>query len=194
MCDIHVRMCDHRLDLMCRCLDWAHLAPTAPDTLSTYPFPDRDPFILGSTPHVLFAGNQPGFATRTVTGGFGWPLYLLLGLGAAILYSVVCLSAPSCEHHVRVGPCMGASQSHVHKIDYSPAHEHEHVITGFFHVTLWLRIFFLAFFPAGPAGQEVRVVALPAFSSSSTLVLLNLRTLACHPISFGAGAEAGTQQ
>ena len=27
-------------------LDWGHLAPTAPDTLSVYPFTTDDPFLL----------------------------------------------------------------------------------------------------------------------------------------------------
>jgi DNA polymerase II small subunit/DNA polymerase delta subunit B len=63
-----------RLDLLHNTLLWRHLAPTAPDTLSCYPFRDDDPFILHSDamPHVLFAGRQAAFATRFVahpTGG-----------------------------------------------------------------------------------------------------------------------------
>ena len=50
-------------------LKWAHIAPTAPDTLNCYPFNDVDPFILGSTPHVYFAGNQPSFETRLAKSG-----------------------------------------------------------------------------------------------------------------------------
>ncbi len=49
-------------------LDWGHLVPTAPDTLTAYAFADKDPFIMGDAPHVLFAGNQPGFATRLAQG------------------------------------------------------------------------------------------------------------------------------
>ena len=45
---------------------WGHLCPTAPDTLSCYPFTDHDPFvIINSDSHpatVYFAGNQPAFA------------------------------------------------------------------------------------------------------------------------------------
>ncbi|KAL6752310.1 DNA polymerase alpha/epsilon subunit B-domain-containing protein [Haematococcus lacustris] len=58
-------------------LRWRHLAPTAPDTLTTYPFHDRDPFILDATPHVLFAGNQPEFATRMATGAGGQAVRLI---------------------------------------------------------------------------------------------------------------------
>ncbi len=38
----------------------------------------------------------------------------------------------------------------------------------------------------------MRLVCVPCFARTGALVLLNLRTLACHPITFGAqeGAEA----
>lgn len=49
-------------------LDWGHLAPTAPDTLGSYPFSLDDPFLLEEAPHVIFAGNQPEFQTRLVQG------------------------------------------------------------------------------------------------------------------------------
>ncbi len=52
------------------CLRWRHLSPTAPDTLASYPFYESDPFIIASTPHVLFAGNQPEFATKVATGAW----------------------------------------------------------------------------------------------------------------------------
>ncbi len=46
-----------------------------------------------------------------------------------------------------------------------------------------------------PAGQSVRLVAVPSFSSSGALVLLNLRTNQCQLMHFGAyrggGAAAG---
>lgn len=50
-------------------LAWGHLVPTAPDTLTTYPFVDRDPFVVTQPPHVYFVGNQPSFASRMVTTG-----------------------------------------------------------------------------------------------------------------------------
>ena len=63
-----------RLAMMESLLTWRHLAPTAPDTLTCYPFQDRDPFVLEATPHVFFVGNQPAFKTTTVTGVLADPL------------------------------------------------------------------------------------------------------------------------
>jgi len=70
------------LQALKKTLQWAHLAPTAPDTLPCYPLTAGDPFIMptinsrdndptssiddGNTPHVLFAGNQPCFASELV--------------------------------------------------------------------------------------------------------------------------------
>jgi DNA polymerase delta subunit 2 len=57
------------LEVMDKLLQWRHLAPTAPDTLTCYPFHDLDPCIIHTAPHVMFAGNQPEFATAVVKGG-----------------------------------------------------------------------------------------------------------------------------
>ena len=56
---------------MARMLEWRHIVPTSPDTLVSYPFKMDDPFALTATPHVLFAGNQPAFGQRLVTGEEG---------------------------------------------------------------------------------------------------------------------------
>lgn len=43
---------------------------------------------------------------------------------------------------------------------------------------------------AGPEDQTVLLVAVPDFSATQTACLVNLRSLACQPISFsGFGAE-----
>lgn len=47
-----------------RLLQWSHLCPSAPDTLACQPFSERDPFLLDSCPHVLFAGNQPLYGSE----------------------------------------------------------------------------------------------------------------------------------
>lgn len=45
-------------------MKWAHMAPTCPDTLPSYPFTDADPFVIEEYPHVYFAGNCPAFETE----------------------------------------------------------------------------------------------------------------------------------
>lgn len=56
------------LDAMEKCLEWNHLAPTAPDTLGCFPYYTSDPFIIEQCPHVFFTGNQSEFASKVVTG------------------------------------------------------------------------------------------------------------------------------
>lgn len=56
------------LDAMQRCLEWRHVAPTAPDLLACFPLANEDPFVLEVCPHVFFAGNQKAFATRMIDG------------------------------------------------------------------------------------------------------------------------------
>jgi hypothetical protein len=34
------------IDTMVDMLETSHMSPTAPDTIQSYPFPDRDPFVL----------------------------------------------------------------------------------------------------------------------------------------------------
>ncbi|TNV79812.1 hypothetical protein FGO68_gene15306 [Halteria grandinella] len=58
------------LQIMEHNLTIRHLAPTCPDTLRSYPFTDRDPFILSQFPHVYFCGNQRQFGTKFVSAGF----------------------------------------------------------------------------------------------------------------------------
>lgn len=59
------------VDILAASLEWGHLAPTAPDTLASYPFYDRDPFVVTETPHVYFAGGQKAFGTRRIEGDDG---------------------------------------------------------------------------------------------------------------------------
>jgi len=69
--------CDDRLGIMESMLEWRHLSPTSPDTLPTFPFSDRDPFIIEQTPHCFFVGNQPAYDTRKVTGPGGQEVRLI---------------------------------------------------------------------------------------------------------------------
>jgi len=63
---------ENRLTLLQRVLEWGHLVPTAPDTLTCYPLSDSDPFILQSAPHVFFVGNRPAYSSQMVTGRQLW--------------------------------------------------------------------------------------------------------------------------
>jgi DNA polymerase delta subunit 2 len=79
-----------RLQMCERLLRWRNIAPTAPDTLWSYPFRDSDPFTLDDDmcPHVFVVGNQPRFETTVVEGmipppraGVGDVAADLLGIG-----------------------------------------------------------------------------------------------------------------
>jgi DNA polymerase delta subunit 2 len=63
---------DNRLTMCERLLRWRNIAPTAPDTLWTYPFQDGDPFVLerDMCPHVFVIGNQPKYETTLIEGVF----------------------------------------------------------------------------------------------------------------------------
>ncbi|KAF4119633.1 DNA polymerase delta subunit 2 [Geosmithia morbida] len=62
------------MEAMCR---WRCCAPTAPDTLWSYPFQDDDPFVLNECPHLYIVGNQPAFGTRTIHGPEGQTVRLI---------------------------------------------------------------------------------------------------------------------
>jgi DNA polymerase delta subunit 2 len=57
-----------RLAMAEQTLYWRHIAPTAPDTLWSYPFQDREPFLIDACPNIYFIGNQPKFETKLVQG------------------------------------------------------------------------------------------------------------------------------
>lgn len=66
-----------RLEVMESMLRWRNSAPTAPDTLWSYPFQERDPFVMSKCPHVFFVGNQPRFDTTIVQGDQGQSVRLI---------------------------------------------------------------------------------------------------------------------
>lgn len=78
------------LDMMESMLQWAHIAPTAPDTLNCYPFQNGDPFVVKKQPHVFFAGNQEKFEAKLVTGNEGQKT-LLVSVPSSDLDPVVVL-------------------------------------------------------------------------------------------------------
>lgn len=68
---------EDRLDMMEAMCRWRCSAPTAPDTLWSYPFQDDDPFVMKECPHVYFVGCQPEFGTRVISGPEGQELRLI---------------------------------------------------------------------------------------------------------------------
>ncbi|KAM0260692.1 hypothetical protein ACHAQJ_002608 [Trichoderma viride] len=68
---------DDRLGMMEAMCRWRCCAPTAPDTLWSYPFQEDDPFVLKTCPHVYFVGCQPEFATKVIHGPEGQSVRLI---------------------------------------------------------------------------------------------------------------------
>nr|CAD7406319.1 unnamed protein product [Timema poppensis] len=65
------------LEILEQTLEWGHLSPTSPDTLSCYPYYKEDPFIITECPDVYFAGNQPRFQTKLYEGPEGQRVRLI---------------------------------------------------------------------------------------------------------------------
>ncbi|KAL9096129.1 MAG: hypothetical protein Q9165_001652 [Trypethelium subeluteriae] len=59
---------EDRIEMMESMLRWRLVAPTAPDTLWSYPFQLKDAFIISECPHVYIVGNQPKFDTAVIEG------------------------------------------------------------------------------------------------------------------------------
>ncbi|RYP12629.1 hypothetical protein DL767_011164 [Monosporascus sp. MG133] len=68
---------DDRLGMMEAMCRWRCCAPTAPDTLWSYPFQDDDPFVMENCPHLYFVGCQPEFGTKVVHGPQGQSIRLI---------------------------------------------------------------------------------------------------------------------
>lgn len=62
---------DSRTEMMEKLCRWRCVAPTAPDTLWSYPFQDDDPFVMNECPHLFIVGNQPAFETEVIEGPEG---------------------------------------------------------------------------------------------------------------------------
>ncbi|XP_072029606.1 DNA polymerase delta subunit 2-like [Amphiura filiformis] len=64
----HFTSFEDHMEILETTLKAGHLAPTAPDTLSCYPYYDKDPLIISDCPTIYFAGNQPKFQSRLWKG------------------------------------------------------------------------------------------------------------------------------
>ncbi|KAL2025063.1 hypothetical protein VTK56DRAFT_65 [Thermocarpiscus australiensis] len=69
---------DDRLGMMEAMCRWRCSAPTAPDTLWTYPFQEDEPFVMKECPHLYFVGCQPAFGTKLIEGPQGQMVRLIL--------------------------------------------------------------------------------------------------------------------
>ena len=65
------------LDILEKTLEWRHIAPTAPDTLSAFPFKSHDPFVIDTCPHVYFVSEQDQFEAKRITGPQGQTVQLV---------------------------------------------------------------------------------------------------------------------
>ncbi|XP_028312792.1 DNA polymerase delta subunit 2 [Gouania willdenowi] len=78
VCDIQrYSSMENHLEILEETLRLRHLAPTAPDTLSCYPFYQKDPFILEECPHVYFSGNAATFGSKVIKGPDGQEVLLV---------------------------------------------------------------------------------------------------------------------
>lgn len=88
------------ITIMHRMIDWAHIAPTAPDTLYCYPYCDQDPFVLTKMyPDVYFVGNQVNFNSNTIEAPNGQKVLLVSIPDFESTYSCVLVNLKnlSCE-------------------------------------------------------------------------------------------------
>ncbi|KAL2141326.1 hypothetical protein VTI28DRAFT_2507 [Corynascus sepedonium] len=69
---------DDRLGMMEAMCRWRCSAPTAPDTLWSYPFQEDEPFVMKECPHLYFVGCQPEFGTKVIEGPQGQMVRLVL--------------------------------------------------------------------------------------------------------------------
>ena len=88
-----------RLSAIRALLQWNHLSPMSPDTLGCYPFDAThgDPMTITQPPNVLFAGNQPEFATELITTGEGVNIRVILVPDFAKTGSVVLVNLSTLE-------------------------------------------------------------------------------------------------
>lgn len=88
------------VDILEKTLQWAHICPSAPDTLRTYPSMENDPLILREIPNVYFVGNQKAYDTR-LTYDHGDPVRLISIPDFSLTFSFVLLdmnSLDTCEY------------------------------------------------------------------------------------------------
>jgi len=87
---------ESNIQLAKNCLQWQHLAPTAPDSLSCVSS-KHDPLIITETPHVFFIGNQPSYHSCLEKGEDGEVTRIILIPEFSKTLTVVLLDLDSLE-------------------------------------------------------------------------------------------------
>ncbi|XP_063971976.1 DNA polymerase delta subunit 2-like [Diachasmimorpha longicaudata] len=77
-----MRVCGERntkspLEWLETTLEWRHYCPTAPDTLPSYPYHDKDLFIMQECPDIYFVGNTDKFESKIFKGENGAEVRLI---------------------------------------------------------------------------------------------------------------------
>ncbi|KAH6689009.1 DNA polymerase subunit delta-2 [Plectosphaerella plurivora] len=88
---------DDRLGMMEAMCRWRISAPTAPDTLWTYPFQDDEPFVMKDTPHLYFVGCQPEFSTKVIEGPEGQSVRLVTVPSFSVTKEVVLIDTETLD-------------------------------------------------------------------------------------------------
>ncbi|KAK7953379.1 DNA polymerase delta subunit 2 [Apiospora saccharicola] len=88
---------EDRLGMMEATCRWRCMAPTAPDTLWSYPFQDDDPFVMKECPHLYFVGNQPEFGTKVIKGGEGQTVRLIAVPSFTATHEIVLVDSETLE-------------------------------------------------------------------------------------------------
>ncbi|KAK8791855.1 hypothetical protein WA158_005232 [Blastocystis sp. Blastoise] len=65
------------LTIMKYILQWGILCPTAPNSCETYPFVNKDPFVLSQIPNIFIVGNQQKFETEMYKNKEGASILLI---------------------------------------------------------------------------------------------------------------------
>ncbi|KAI0388892.1 DNA polymerase alpha/epsilon subunit B-domain-containing protein [Xylariaceae sp. FL0594] len=88
---------DDRLGMMEATCRWRCCAPTAPDTLWSYPFQDDDPFVLQTCPHLYIVGCQPRFSTKLIHGEGGQTVRLIAVPSFSVTGEIVIVDTETLE-------------------------------------------------------------------------------------------------
>ena len=85
------------MELLQSTMMFAHIAPSAPDSLASFPFLTEDPFIIKTTPHIYFCGNCESYESKLVTTAEGASCRLICVPSFATTCQVVLVNLETLE-------------------------------------------------------------------------------------------------